>query len=123
MGKIVNKVLKLSFFADRFGIEKARLSWGILVAQNEDCEVSISPVVIINGSSLFINVLADKLEPLIGIAGCQSTTYVAKKKIISGRRMLVAGDYEVELKDEEIERVYRTKIFSSELEEEASFLN
>ena len=113
MGKIVNKVLKLSFFADRFGIEKARLSWGILVAQNEDCEVSISPVVIINGSSLFINVLADKLEPLIGIAGCQSTTYVAKKKIISGRWMLVAGDYEVELKDEEIERVYRTKIFSS----------
>ena len=123
MEKIVNKVLKLSFFADRFGIEKARLSWGILVAQNEDCETSLSPVVLIKDSNLFVNIFNDSLEPLLNIAGCQSTTYVAKKKIISGERYLFAGDYKVKIKEEEIERVYRTKIFSSELEKEASFLN
>lgn len=124
MEKIVKTVLQLSFFADRFKVAVSRLNWGILEAKNEDCETTMSPVVIIKDSNLFVNILSDKLEPMINIAGCESVAYVAEMEVISGGHLFVADDCKkIEIKDEEIFRIYRTKIFSNELEKEALYLS
>ena len=116
------EIMSLEFFAKRFGIKKKLLSWGLVVALNEDAEVTTSAVLIIKGSNLFIDIVNDRLSPLINICGCRCSSYIATFNRVKGGFKFVAGDEEKFLSDMSIENAYRSKIYSASLEEEAKKL-
>lgn len=119
MKKIATKVMQLTFFANRFGIDKKLLKWGLLVSQNEDAEVDISPVVIVKGKNLIIDIKNDILSPVICCCGCLCTTYIAELKKEAGGYQFSAGDEKTFLANEEIAKRYHGKFLTEELEKDA----
>ena len=117
------EIMKLAFFANRFGIAKSQLTWGIVVSENEDAQVSISAAVLVKEKSLFIDILNDRLTPLMNICGCKSTSYVAVFNRVRSGYKFTAGNEAVFLSNEQIERVYRSKCYSEALAAEAARLN
>ena len=118
------EIMTLEFFAKRFGIKKKLLSWGLVVSENEDAEVTTTAAVLIKGSNLFIDIVNDRLSPLINICGCKTTSYIATfNRVKSGYKFVAgAGDESKFLSDMSIENAYRSKIYSSSLEQEAKKL-
>ena len=115
-------VMTLSFFANRFGLLKSQLSWGVVVSENEDAQITITAAVLIKDKSLFIDILNDRLTPFMNIGGCKMTSYVAVFNRVRTGYKFTAGDEEKCIGKEQIESVYRSKFFSEKLEEEAKRL-
>ncbi len=116
------EIMKLEFFSRRFGIKKKLLNWGLIVAQNEDAEVTTSAVLIIKGSNLFIDIVNDRLSPFMNICGCRCTSYIATFNRVKGGYKFVAGNEEKFLSDISIEKTYHPKLYSASLEQEAKKL-
>ncbi len=118
------KIMNLEFFAKRFNVAKKLLSWALIVSENEDAEVETTAGIIIKGNeNIFIDILHDRFTPKMNICGCKTTSYIATFNRVKGGYKFVAGDEEKFLSCEEIESVYRTKIYSPALNEEAEKLN
>ncbi len=121
-GISAEEIMSLEFFANRFGIKKKLLSWGLIVAQNEDAEVTTSAAVLIKGSNLFIDIVNDQLSPMMNICGCRCSSFIATFNRVKGGYKFVAGDESKFLSDMSIENAYRSKIYSASLEEDAKKL-
>ena len=117
--KFAAQIMKLSFFANRFGLPKNRLCWCIIVSQNEEGSVSIDPAVLIKGENMFIDIKHDNLLPLMNVSGCKTVAYKAVCNRVRGGYKLRFGNEEVFISAESIRNIYRSKIFSTELAEDA----
>ena len=118
----VEQVMDLTFFARRFCLPKKDLNWGILVAQNEDAEVNITPIIIIGGGVFYIDIVNDCISPLICACGCKCTTIVAQMQKVANGYIFEACQERILLKDETIQSAFRGKFYTEELEEEAKRL-
>ena len=116
------EIMTLEFFSRRFGIKKTLLSWGVVVALNEDAEITTTAAILIKGSHLFIDIVNDRLSPLMNICGCRCASHIATFNRVKGGYKFVAGDENKFLSDLSIENAYRSKIYSSSLEQEAKKL-
>jgi len=121
IASIADKVMRLEFFAARFGINVDRVSWGILKSSNEDGLNSLYPVVSIKNSNLFIDILNDRLSPLVNIGGCKSFIANAHVSMTSSGYVFVSNQEYVDLTASEICDEYRCKIFTSDVDAEAYF--
>ena len=110
--------MTLKFYANRFHVSK-NLCWGIVVSQNEEGQQETTPAVLIKGDNLFIDILNDRLAPFMNIGGCRTTSYRAWLEHTHGGYNFVVGDEKFFVSDEDIERVYRSKIYSPSLSKEA----
>lgn len=118
------EIMNLEFFAKRFNVAKKLLSWALIVSENEDAEVETTAGIIIKGNeNIFIDILHDRFTPKMNICGCKTTSYIATFNRVKGGYKFVAGDEEKFLSCEEIESVYRSKIYSPALDKEAGKLN
>ena len=118
------EIMNLEFFAKRFNVVKKLLSWALIVSENEDAEVETTAGIIIKGNeNIFIDILHDRFTPKMNICGCKTTSYIATFNRVKGGYKFVAGDEEKFLSCEEIESVYRSKIYSPALDNEAGKLN
>ena len=118
------KIMNLEFFAKRFNVAKKLLSWALIVSENEDAEVETTAGIIVKGNeNIFIDILHDRFMPKMNICGCKTTSYIATFNRVKGGYKFVAGDEEKFLSCEEIESVYRSKIYSPALDKEAGKLN
>lgn len=116
------KIMTLKFFANRFQVSRADCCWGIVVSQNEEGQQEITPAILIEGENLFIDILNDRLAPFMNIGGCRTTSYCAQLKRAHGGFNFIVGDEKFFVSDEEIERVYRSKIYSPSISKEADKL-
>ena len=118
------EIMKLEFFAKRFNVPVKRLSWALIVSENEDAEVETTAAVLIKGdNNIFIDILNDRFMPMMNICGCKTTAYIATFNHVRAGFKFVAGNEEKFLSCDEIESVYRNKIYSSSLNNEAGKLN
>ena len=118
------EIMNLEFFAKRFNVAKKLLSWALIVSENEDAEVETTAGIIVKGNeNIFIDILHDRFTPKMNICGCKTTSYIATFNRVKGGYKFVAGDEEKFLSCEEIESVYRSKIYSPALDKEAGKLN
>lgn len=118
------EIMNLEFFAKRFNVAKKLLSWALIVSENEDAEVETTAGIIVKGNeNIFIDILHDRFMPKMNICGCKTTSYIATFNRVKGGYKFVAGDEEKFLSCEEIESVYRSKIYSPALDKEAGKLN
>lgn len=116
------KVMKLSFFAKRFNVQQKWLSWGIVISENEDQEIKILPAVLIKGTSLFIDISEDRLDPLVNICGCRSASYQATVTENENAYIFSSGRDSVSLKKDVISTVYARKFFTKDLAAQAKNL-
>ncbi len=118
------EIMSLEFFAKRFNVAKKLLSWALIVSENEDAEVETTAGIIIRGNeNIFIDIIHDRFTPKMNICGCKTTSYIATFNRVKGGYKFVAGDESKFLSCEEIESVYRSKIYSPALNDEAGKLN
>ncbi len=118
------EIMNLEFFAKRFNVAKKLLSWALIVSENEDAEVETTAGIIVKGNeNIFIDILHDRFMPKMNICGSKTTSYIATFNRVKGGYKFVAGDEEKFLSCEEIESVYRSKIYSPALDKEAGKLN
>lgn len=114
--------LHLNFFAERFRLPVSCLCWGIIFS-GKDGNEKLMPAVLIKGKNLFINLYSDALTSLCNIAGSRQC---AKEAVLIEEGNIVlfkAGSSEVQLDTECFYSLYRTKIYSDQLAEEADRLN
>lgn len=116
-------LMRLSFFANRFGISPSKLCWGILVSNSEDCEVILHPVVIVKGEKLYIDIINDVISPYYNICGCLQYALQAVKRKVKNGYLLSARTEEIVVTEEDILRAYNSKIFSAELVKKANKYN
>lgn len=118
------QIMRLEFFAKRFNVPVKRLSWGLIVSENEDAEIETTAGILIEGNNnIFIDILNDRFIPMMNICGCKTTAYIATFNRVKCGFKFVAGDESKFLSNEEIESVYRSKIYSPSLNDEAEKLN
>ncbi len=118
------EIMKLEFFAKRFNVPVKRLSWALIVSENEDAEVETTAAILIKGdNNIFIDILNDRFMPMMNICGCKTTAYIATFNHVRAGFKFVAGKEEKFLSCDEIESVYRNKIYSPSLNDEAEKLN
>ena len=120
--KIANYVMRLSWFANRFGKSGHDVSWCIIQSDNEDGDVTVTPAVYV-GDDLYIDILADELKCLINVGGCSSIVLSATVKRSSDSYLFetVKGSWRVE--KSQIYNVYRSKFIYPEKIVEAKCLN
>ena len=117
------KIMRLEFFANRFGINKKELMWGIITTSNEDAQESKVVVILLrHEKNLFIDIVNDRIAPLIHICGCKSSTRQAKQTRTSGGYVFTADKDLIMLKDSEIEELYKNKLYSENLSKQAESL-
>ena len=118
------QIMRLEFFAKRFNVPVKRLSWGLIVSENEDAEVETTAAILIKGNNnIFIDILNDRFMPMMNICGCKTTAYIATFNHVRAGVKFVAGDESKFLSNEDIENAYRSKIYSPSLNDEAEKLN
>lgn len=118
------QIMRLEFFAKRFNIPVKRLSWGLIVSENEDAEVETTAAVLVKGNNnIFIDILNDRFMPMMNICGCKTTAYIATFNHVRAGFKFMAGAEEKFISCEEIERIFRSKIYSPSLNDEAEKLN
>ena len=117
-------VMTLDFFANRFGIPAENLTWGIISSCNEEYQTASCPAVLIKGEkNLFIDIINDKISPLINICGCQTQAHAADVVKKDEGYQFLGEEQSVFLTNDRLEKAYHTKIFGSDLSEEAQKLN
>lgn len=118
------QIMRLEFFAKRFNIPVKRLSWGLIISENEDAEIEITAAVLIKSdNNIFIDILNDRFTPMMNICGCKTTAYIATFNHVRAGFKFVAGAEEKFISCEDIENAYRSKIYSPSLNDEAGKLN
>lgn len=117
--KFAAQIMRLEFFANRFGLPKSKLRWGILLTRNEEGQCSADPVILITGENLVIDIVYDNIVAPINVCGCSVIPLQAKCDRVRAGYRLAAGSKEVFLSYEKIKSIYRSKIFSKELAENA----
>ena len=118
------EIMKLEFFAKRFNVPVKRLSWALIVSENEDAEVETTAAILIKGdNNIFIDILNDRFMPMMNICGCKTTAYIATFNRVKYGFKFVAGHESKFLSNEEIENAYRSKIYFPSLNDEAEKLN
>ena len=118
------EIMRLEFFAKRFNVPVKRLSWGLIVSENEDAEVETTAGILVEGNeNIFIDILHDRFMPKMNICGCKTTAYIAAFNRVKCGFKFVASDESKFLSCEDIENTYRSKIYSPSLNEEAGKLN
>lgn len=118
------EIMRLEFFAKRFNVPVKRLSWGLIVSENEDAEIETTACILVEGNeNIFIDIIHDRFTPKMNICGCKTTSYIATFNRVKCGFKFVAGDEEKFLSNEDIENVYRSKIYSPSLNAEAEKLN
>ena len=64
------QIMRLEFFAKRFNVPVKRLSWGLIVSENEDAEIETTAAVLVKGNNnIFIDILNDRFTPMMNICG------------------------------------------------------
>lgn len=117
------QIMKKEFFANRFGVKANALSWGIIVSQNEDSEKNLNAALLFKkDKNLFIDILNDKISPLINICGCQTTAVKASFNRTRCGYSFKSGELKAFISKEELEKAYRNKLFNKKLSSEAAKL-
>ncbi len=117
------QIMKKSFFANRFGVKPSELAWGIIVTQNEDSEKDLNAVLLFKeNKNLFIDILNDRISPLINICGCQTTAVKATFNRTRCGYSFKSGELKAFISSKDIEKAYRNKLFNQDLAAEAAKL-
>lgn len=121
VSKIANQVMRLSFFANRYGFCAKDADFAILSASNEDGETKLTPVVAV-GEDLYIDILSDEIHPYYNVGGCiyrcLTATVVKKQK-----KYIFSNNFgECEIEAEAVYNLYKSKFLHTDLLLEAKCL-
>ena len=112
--------MSLPFFAKRIGVNVCHLAWVIIRTKNEDGDITSTPAISIKGESQCFNILTDTVETLVNIGGCETTVFEASMSETADGYIFRTSDGEcLKLSFEEIDNVYKNKIYSKELARKA----
>ena len=121
MLSIADKVMRLRFFATRFGFCAKNAAFAILASTNEDGEKQLTPVVAIN-EDLYVDILKDEIHPMYNVGCCNTrcfeATVVKEKKCYSFKNHLGVCTIKVE----DIYNAYKKKFLNNEMFLEAMCL-
>ena len=114
---------KLAFCINNKAICRNIANYGIIKTYNEDAQESKAVVILLrHEKNLFIDIVNDRIAPLINICGCKSSTRQAKQTRTSGGYVFTADKDLIMLKDSEIEELYKNKLYSENLSKQAASL-
>ncbi len=117
------QIMKKEFFANRFGVKPRELAWGIIISQNENSEKDLNAALLFKkDKNLFIDILNDKISPLINICGYQTTAVKATFNRTRCGYSFKSGELKAFISSKDIEKAYRNKLFNKKLTEEAARL-
>lgn len=119
--KIANHVMRLDFFASRYGFCAKDADFAILSSSNEDGNTTLTPVVAV-GEDLYIDILSDEIHPYNNVGGCVSrclTATVVKKQ----KKYIFSNNLgECEIEAEAVYNLYKSKFLHTDLLLEAKCL-
>ena len=117
------QIMKKEFFANRFGVKPHELAWGIIISQNENSEKDLNAALLFKkDKNLFIDILNDKISPLINICGCQMVGIKASFNRTRGGYTFSHQRLKTFISNKDIEKTYRNKLFNKKLSSEAAKL-
>ncbi len=121
--KILKEIMKVEFFAKRFGINPKNAEWSLIRFTNEDGSFSLRPAVYI-GDDIYVDILSDEVKILFNVGSCTSIPNQAKVVLKKeGNYLFKSGKLSYECKGDEIYNLYKNKFVFQETYLEAKCVN
>lgn len=121
--KILKEIMKVEFFAKRFGINPKYAEWSLIKFTNEDGYCSLRPAVYI-GDHIYVDILSDEVKCLYNVGGCVSIPNQAKVVLKKeGNYLFKSGKLSYICNGEDIYNMYKNKFVFQETYLEAKCVN
>ena len=106
--------MSLEFWAQRFCIEESRLKWGIAIVNSEEHSNMMFPVIMVEGSTVMIDILRDTLLTCKSCFGRSFECHSAEMAELGDKYVFTSGRKVMAISKRKMIELYEHKVFGLE---------